>query len=80
MQNSSTGQKRGSLLWLLDRTKTAMGGRLLKKFIDQPLRDETLINERLDGVEELSKDLFLGKILGRGLGDFWIFWVWGVKF
>lgn len=59
MQSSSLNQKKGSLLWLLDRTKTAMGGRLLKRFISEPLRDEVLINERLDSVEELSKDLIL---------------------
>lgn len=59
VQSNSLNQKRGSLLWLLDRTKTAMGGRLIKKFIDEPLRDETQINLRLDSVEELSKDLIL---------------------
>ena len=59
VQSNSLNQKRGSLLWLLDRTKTAMGGRLIKKFIDEPLRDENQINLRLDSVEELSKDLIL---------------------
>lgn len=59
VQSNSLNQKKGSLLWLLDKTTTAMGGRKLKSFIDQPLRDEILINERLDGVEELSKNLIL---------------------
>ena len=59
VQSTSLNQKKGSLLWLLDKTKTAMGGRLIKKFIDEPLRDEKQINLRLDSVEELSKDLIL---------------------
>ena len=59
VQSNSLNQKKGSLLWLLDKTKTAMGGRLIKKFIDEPLRDEVKINERFDSVEELSKDLIL---------------------
>lgn len=46
-------QKRGSLLWVLDKTKTAMGARSLRKFIEQPLIDKASILERLDGVEEL---------------------------
>lgn len=50
-------QKRGSLLWVLDRTKTAMGARLLRKFIEQPLVDEKAIQMRLDAVEELSNDM-----------------------
>lgn len=45
--------RRGSLLWLLDKTRTAMGARLLKRWIDQPLLDETAIKERLDAVEAL---------------------------
>ena len=46
-------QKRGSLLWVLDKTKTAMGARALRKFIEQPLIDKESILRRLDGVEEL---------------------------
>lgn len=49
----------GSLLWVLDRTKTAMGGRLLKSWIDQPLTDPVQINARLDAVEELAGDIIL---------------------
>ena len=59
VQSNSLNQKKGSLLWLLDKTTTAMGARKLKSFIDQPLRDEVLINERLDSVEELSNNLIL---------------------
>ena len=48
-------QKKGSLLGVLDRTKTAMGGRLLRKYIEQPLIDKEQINLRLDAVEMLCK-------------------------
>lgn len=51
-------KKRGSLLWVLDRTMTAMGGRLLRKWIEQPLLDLDEINKRLDAVAEL-KDKFM---------------------
>ena len=46
--------KRGSLLWVLDETLTAMGGRLLKQWINYPLVDSRKIGERLDAVEELK--------------------------
>ena len=46
----------GSLFWLLDKTKTAMGARLLKKFIIKPLYDKDEINKRLDMVEILSNN------------------------
>lgn len=47
-------QKRGSLLWVLDKTKTAMGARTLRKYLEQPLIDKTEILRRLDAVEELK--------------------------
>lgn len=47
-------QKKGSLLWVIDKTKTAMGARLLRKFIEQPLIDKKEIERRLDAVEELK--------------------------
>ncbi len=50
-------QKRGSLLWVLDKTKTAMGARTLRSYIEQPLIDRGQIEERLDAVEELTKDV-----------------------
>jgi len=50
--------KRGSLLWTIDKTHTAMGGRLLKKWVEQPLLQETDIQYRLDAVAEL-KDKFI---------------------
>ncbi len=49
-------QKRGSLLWVLDKTKTAMGGRLLRNYIEQPLIDKTEIETRLNAVEELTNN------------------------
>ena len=48
-------QKTGSLLGVLDRTKTAMGGRLLRKYIEQPLIDREKIERRLDAVEALCR-------------------------
>ncbi|MEG6615642.1 DNA mismatch repair protein MutS [Peptococcaceae bacterium 1198_IL3148] len=53
------GNKKGSLLWVLDHTTTAMGGRLLKKWIEQPLLDINQINARLDAVSQLSAGIFL---------------------
>ena len=47
-------QKRGSLLWVLDKTKTAMGARTLRKYVEQPLIDKKEIVRRLDAVEELK--------------------------
>lgn len=47
-------QKRGSLLWVLDKTKTAMGARMLRSYIEQPLIDRTAIEKRLEAVEELK--------------------------
>ncbi len=50
-------QKRGSLLWVLDKTKTAMGARMLRQFIEQPLIDKKQITERQDAIEELNSEL-----------------------
>ena len=48
-------QKRGSLLWVLDKTKTAMGARMLRKYVEQPLIEKKEILRRLDAVEELKE-------------------------
>ena len=48
-------QKRGSLLWVLDKTKTAMGARTLRSFVEQPLFDAEEINRRLEALEELNE-------------------------
>ena len=52
-------QKRGALLWVLDKTKTAMGARMLRSFVEQPLIDADAINERLDAVTELNMQAML---------------------
>lgn len=51
-------QKRGSLLWVLDKTRTAMGARKLRKYIEQPLIDKDEILKRQDAVEELVDSAF----------------------
>ena len=50
-------QKRGSLLWVLDKTKTAMGARMLRSYIEQPLIDKESIIKRRKAIEELNKSL-----------------------
>lgn len=52
-------QKRGSLLWVLDKTKTAMGARLLRSYVEQPLIEKTEIQKRLDAIEELTQQMIL---------------------
>ena len=52
-------QKRGSLLWVLDKTRTAMGARLLRSYVEQPLIDEEEINARLDAVEALTSQAMI---------------------
>ena len=55
--------KKGTLLWVLDKTYTSMGGRLLRKWINEPLIDVIEINKRLNAVEELKDNLiFRGDI------------------
>jgi DNA mismatch repair protein MutS len=49
--------KKGSLLWVLDRTNTAMGARRLRKWLEQPLISKHLIEERLEAVEELKNNI-----------------------
>ena len=50
-------QKRGSLLWVLDKTRTAMGARLLRSWIEQPLIEKKRIVARQDAIDELGKDM-----------------------
>lgn len=52
--------KRGSLLWVLDKTKTAMGARTLRAFVEQPLIEKEEIERRLDAIEELN-----GRVIDR---------------
>jgi len=59
----------GSLLALLDRTRTAMGGRLLRSWLLQPLLDVGAINRRLDSVDELFADRLMAEELGQQLRE-----------
>lgn len=49
-------EKRGSLFWVLDKTRTAMGARMLRTWIEQPLLDVNAIQARLDAIEALNKN------------------------
>ena len=51
--------KRGSLLWVLDKTKTAMGARTLRSYVEQPLINGEEINQRLEALEELNQNPML---------------------
>lgn len=59
VKNARTKKKAGSLLGLIDETKTAMGGRLLKQWLLRPLRDTEDINERLDMIEAFQNEFFV---------------------
>ena len=58
--------KKGSLLWVMDKTATAMGGRALRRWIDEPLINKKEIEKRLDAVEELFNNISLNEDL-RGV-------------
>ncbi len=59
--------KRGSLLWVLDYTKTSMGARLLKQWVEKPLINPIEINKRLYSVQELADNMMLRDELGEVL-------------
>ncbi|WEK55799.1 MAG: DNA mismatch repair protein MutS [Candidatus Cohnella colombiensis] len=61
--------RKGSLLSLLDRTRTAMGARLLKRWIDQPLLNRNELDRRLDAVEALHQDWIVRKDLRDELSE-----------
>ena len=65
METMRTKEKRGSLLWVLDRTRTAMGKRLIRSWIVNPLLSPARIGRRLNAVEELTED----SILRDGLSE-----------
>ncbi|TYP48684.1 DNA mismatch repair protein MutS [Thermosediminibacter litoriperuensis] len=58
-QSLTEGKRQGSLLWVLDKTVTSMGGRTLRKWVEQPLIDIIKIKERQDAVEDLYHNYFL---------------------
>ena len=71
-QNLRTGEKKGSLLWVLDKTKTPMGGRMLRSWVERPLLNPAAIERRLSAVEELVNDTVLrGELTERlrSIGD-----------
>ena len=56
--------KKGTLLWVLDKTSTSMGGRMLRRWLNDPLIDKTEIENRLEAVDELKNSLMLrGEII-----------------
>lgn len=69
VRNMRDGKRYGSLLWLLDKTDTAMGSRLLSQWITTPLISEEKINYRLDGVNELYSSAILRGGIDERLGD-----------
>ncbi len=71
-ESMRSGEKRGSLLWVMDKTSTGMGARLLKQWLDRPLLSSRAINRRLSAVEELKNSAEgmeeIGNLL-RGMVD-----------
>ncbi len=59
--------KKGSLLWVLDKTSTAMGARMIRKWIEEPLLSVEVINQRLHAVEILKNDILLRSELKENL-------------
>lgn len=59
--------KKGSLLWVLDKTSTAMGARMIRKWIEEPLLSVEVINQRLHAVEILKNDILLRSELKESL-------------
>jgi len=64
LENFKDRKKKGSLFWILNKTKTSMGSRLLKTYIEQPLFNDKLINYRLNAVEELVKNIVIREKIG----------------
>ena len=62
-------EKKGSLLWVLDKTKTAMGGRMLRSWLEKPLLDVATISRRQGAVEELVENTILRGELTEALKD-----------
>ncbi|OPF51658.1 DNA mismatch repair protein MutS [Clostridium baratii] len=68
-ENIREKSKRGSLLWVMDKTSTSMGGRILRKWIDEPLISKIEIDKRLEGVEELYSSIGLNEDIRIALRD-----------
>jgi DNA mismatch repair protein MutS len=69
VSSSRSGEKRGSLLWALDKTRTPMGRRLLRSWLLRPLLSPSKITRRLGGVDELNKDAVARGELGAALRE-----------
>ena len=69
VESLRAGERRGSLLWLLDRTHTAMGARLLRSWVENPMIDRAAIQTRLDAVEALKDDYMTAEEMGQALED-----------
>ena len=67
VESLRAGERRGSLLWLLDRTHTAMGARLLRSWVENPMIDRACIETRLDAVEVLKDDYMTAEEMGQAL-------------
>ena len=68
-ENLREKSKKGSLLWVLDKTATSMGGRTLRSFIEQPLINKTQIEERNSAVEELYDNMFFNEEIREHLKE-----------
>lgn len=67
-ENTRDASKKATLLWALDKTKTNMGARCLRRWLEQPLRDGKAINSRLDSVEEFVNNTKMRSNLSDALG------------
>jgi DNA mismatch repair protein MutS len=66
-ETGRSGSSRGSLLWVLDKTRTPMGGRLLRRWISQPLLDIPILQQRQETITELLNDTLLQARLAESL-------------
>ena len=66
-ENLKEKSKKGSLIWVLDKTSTTMGGRTLRKWIEEPLINKEEINHRLDSVDELFNNIYFTEELREAL-------------
>ena len=68
-ENIRNKTKKGSLLWVLDKTSTSMGGRVLRRWIDEPLIVKNEIDKRIKGVNELFENISLNENIKSALKD-----------
>ena len=68
-ENTRDSSKRATLLWVMDKTRTSMGARCLRRWLEQPLRESATINNRLNSVEEFVNNTKLRSNLYDMLGE-----------